>query len=232
MNNVVRMLVNPVDTQSLTYLPESVQKTVYVKNEEGKLVESIQETKQWKIRGPFIQADKRNRNGRIYEGHLCEREINNYNKEYIEPGFSFGCLGHPPTPNTDETKIAHYMSELKWDGQYGMGELVLMDTTCGLIAQKIFESGKRLCVSTRGVGSMAQDGKVNEDWNLISVDLVHIPSGQDCVISAIYESQEWILKGNNSDSNQKVFEQFNKNLSSHGSRNLANDLLDFFSKIQ
>lgn len=215
MSNAIKFLVNTIDSSEIEYLSEAVG--------------SDGHQKKWKARGPFIQAEKTNRNGRTYRKALCEREVKNYNRDFIQPGFSHGCLGHPPTPATDESKISHYLSELKMDGSLGMGELVLMDTTCGVIAQKIFESGKRLCVSTRGTGSLDNNGYVNDDFNLIAVDLVHVPSGSSCTLDAVLEAKDWIVSNNQA--NGRAYEQLEKSLAKNGSRELKRDLIEFFKSI-
>jgi hypothetical protein len=234
MEKTVRYIVeSAIDPKSMEYIPESYQKKVMIKNSDGTLTESLQEIKHWKIRGPFIMAEKKNRNGRFYPGELVEREIQKYNEEYINPGISWGCLGHPPTPNTDESKISHYISELKWDShaKVGVGELVITNGPVGLQAASCFEEpGRRLCVSTRGTGSLSSTGRVNEDWNLLAVDLVHVPGGQDCMVNAIYESKQWVVSLN--ENNQRVFSEFENNLKKHGTRNLGHDLMEYFSKIK
>lgn len=209
------MIFSDVDPSEYEYISEAVDPNGH--------------KKKWKVRGNLIQAKKVNRNGRSYPRPLVEREVLNYNKDFIVPGFSHGCLGHPPSPITDESKISHYISELRMEGDYGVGELVLMDTACGLIAQQIFAEGKRLCVSTRGTGSLGRDGTVNDDWNLIAIDLVHVPSGQDCTVNAILESKAWIVKTN--PDNIKVYEQFEASLAKNGSRELKRDLMRFFEAI-
>lgn len=213
-DKVVKLLLTTFDEQDYEYISEAAGDGT---------------KKKWKVRGPLIQSEKTNRNGRVYPKHLVEREVKNYNKDFIEPKWAHGCLGHPPTPATDESKISHYVSELKMDGNYGIGEMILMDTTCGIVAQKVFESGQRLCVSTRGTGSLSRDGKVNDDWSLIAIDLVHVPSGQDCVVNAVLEAKEWIIKNNSQ--NEKIYEALETSLSKNGSKNLKWDLLDFFRNI-
>ena len=54
--------------------------------------------KEFFIEGVFMQANQKNRNGRMYPTDILEREVERYNKEYVEKNRSFGELGHPQGP--------------------------------------------------------------------------------------------------------------------------------------
>ena len=47
------------------------------------------------IEGVFLQADLKNRNGRLYPGAIMDKEVKRYTKEYIDKKPAFGELGHP-----------------------------------------------------------------------------------------------------------------------------------------
>ena len=51
-------------------------------------------SKEMKIRGIFMQADQKNRNGRVYPMGVLEKEVKRYNKEFVAEGRAFGELGH------------------------------------------------------------------------------------------------------------------------------------------
>ena len=59
------------------------------------IVEETNGKKNYKIRGVFMQADMKNRNGRIYPMETLTKEVNRYNKEFVEEKRPFGELGHP-----------------------------------------------------------------------------------------------------------------------------------------
>ena len=59
------------------------------------LIEENNGKKDYKIRGVFLQSDIKNRNGRVYPREILVREVNRYNKEFINKNRAFGELGHP-----------------------------------------------------------------------------------------------------------------------------------------
>jgi hypothetical protein len=59
------------------------------------LIEEIDGKKQFKIKGVFLQADIKNRNGRVYPKEILEKEVSRYNREFINKRRALGELGHP-----------------------------------------------------------------------------------------------------------------------------------------
>lgn len=47
------------------------------------------------ITGIFMQAEQKNKNGRVYPMHILRNEVERYNKDYIKKNRAFGELGHP-----------------------------------------------------------------------------------------------------------------------------------------
>jgi len=187
--------------------------------QESVLIEG-KETKRWHIKGPYVQAEKPNENRRIYREHIVIPAINTYKREFIDPCIGYGCNGHPPTPKTDMDKVAMRCLSLVYDPalKYGMGDAIVLDTPQGKICQNMLETGGKLCVSTRGVGSLSEGGNysiVNDDWRIIAIDIVHEPSGQDCHVAAIMEAKDWIL--NEHGEYEPIFESFENKLAKNGS---------------
>ena len=65
------------------------------------LVEENNGKKEYKIRGVFLQSDIKNRNGRVYPREILVREVNRYNKEFVQKNRAFGELGHPDGPTVN-----------------------------------------------------------------------------------------------------------------------------------
>jgi hypothetical protein len=60
-----------------------------------------------------------------------------------------------------------------------MGELMLLNTPSGKIAQELISAGIPLGISSRGMGSVRQIGEtveVQDDFELLCWDLVSVPS--------------------------------------------------------
>jgi len=149
------------------------------------------------IEGIFMQAEKPNRNGRIYGRGIMEREVQKY-QELINEKRSLGELGHPPNPSINLNQVSHMITGLKFEGNDIYGKAKILDTPMGKIAKNFIEEGVRLGVSSRGLGSvrMNKEGvnEVQDDFHLATVDIVADPSAPDAFVQGIMESAEWILE--------------------------------------
>ena len=149
------------------------------------------------IEGIFMQAEKPNRNGRIYGRGIMEREVQKY-QELINEKRSLGELGHPPNPSINLNQVSHMITGLKFEGNDIYGKAKILDTPMGKIAKNFIEEGVRLGVSSRGLGSVKLNkegvNEVQDDFHLATVDIVADPSAPDAFVQGIMESAEWILE--------------------------------------
>lgn len=133
------------------------------------------------IRKGILQcANKKNRNGRIYPREVLAREAEKY-LEVIRERRSLGELDHPNTAEVNLSNASHLISNLWWEGDNLMGDVEILDTPAGKIAKQLIAHEVKLGISSRGVGSvLEEDGNVivQDDFNLISFDLVSTPSTQ------------------------------------------------------
>ena len=154
-------------------------------------------TKSVYIEGIFMQAEKPNRNGRIYGRGIMEREVQKY-QELINEKRSLGEFGHPPNPSINLNQVSHMITGLKFEGNDIYGKAKILDTPMGKIAKNFIEEGVRLGVSSRGLGSVKLNkegvNEVQDDFHLATVDIVADPSAPDAFVQGIMESAEWILE--------------------------------------
>ena len=154
-------------------------------------------TKSVYIEGIFMQAEKPNRNGRMYGRGIMEREVQKY-QELINEKRSLGELGHPPNPSINLNQVSHMITGLKFEGNDVYGKAKILDTPMGKIAKNFIEEGVRLGVSSRGLGSVKLNkegvNEVQDDFHLATVDIVADPSAPDAFVQGIMESAEWILE--------------------------------------
>ena len=152
--------------------------------------------KDYKIRGIFLQGDIKNRNGRVYPVSVLSKEVNRYNKEFVEKKRAFGELGHPDGPTVNLERVSHMITSLKPEGRNFIGEAKIMDTPYGKIVKNLIDEGAQLGVSSRGMGSMKQvNGKnvINNDFYLATAaDIVADPSAPDAFVEGIMEGKEWV----------------------------------------
>ena len=152
--------------------------------------------KNYKIRGTFLQADVKNRNGRIYPMAILEQEVGRYNKNFIQKKRAFGELGHPDGPTVNLERVSHMITDLYPDGKNFIGEAKIMDTPYGKIVKNLIDEGAKLGVSSRGMGSLEpKNGAqvVRKDFYLATAaDIVADPSAPNAFVEGIMEGKEWI----------------------------------------
>ena len=153
-------------------------------------------TKSVFIEGIFMQAEKPNKNGRMYPRGIMEKEIERY-QDLIRDKRSLGELGHPPNPQINLNQVSHLITGLKFEGTDIYGRAKILETPMGKIVRNFIEEGVGLGVSSRGLGSLKERNGINEvqdDFHLATVDIVADPSAPDAFVQGIMESAEWILE--------------------------------------
>ena len=152
--------------------------------------------KDYKIRGVFMQADIKNRNGRVYPVETLAKEVKRYTNEFINKKRAFGELGHPDGPTVNLERVSHMITSLKPEGKNFIGEAKVMDTPYGKIVKNLIDEGAQLGVSSRGMGSIQRmSGKnvVGNDFYLATAaDIVADPSAPDAFVEGIMEGKEWV----------------------------------------
>ena len=153
--------------------------------------------KQLFIEGIFLQANLKNRNGRIYPMEVMENEVNRYMSETVSKNRAFGELGHPSGPTINLDRVSHIITELKRSGNNFIGKARITETPMGQIARGIMESGGQLGVSSRAMGSLKeQNGTmvVQNDLKIsTAADIVADPSAPDAFVKGIMEGVEWVF---------------------------------------
>lgn len=152
--------------------------------------------KDYYIEGIFLQADIKNRNGRMYPVEVLENEVRRYVKEVVDKNRAFGELGHPSGPSINLDRVSHIITELRRDGTNFIGKARISKTPMGEIARGIMESGGQLGVSSRAMGSLKEEKGVmvvQSDLRLsTAADIVADPSAPDAFVNGIMEGVEWI----------------------------------------
>ena len=153
--------------------------------------------KNYFIEGIFMQANKKNRNGRIYPTEVLQKEARRYTTEFIKKKRAFGELGHPDGPTVNLERVSHMIEELEEVGQNFMGRAKVLDTPYGKIVKNLIDEGAQLGVSSRGMGSLkaGKNGisEVQGDFYLATAaDIVADPSAPDAFVAGIMEGKEWV----------------------------------------
>ena len=193
--------------------------------------------KQYFIEGVFMECDTQNRNGRVYPTVIMEKEINRYILEYVHTSRALGELGHPEGPSVNLERCAILIKNMVFEGKQIMGRASILGTPYGKIVQNLIESGVKLGVSSRGMGSLVPKNgyqEVQEDFMLAAVDVVADPSAPNAFVNGIMEGKEWVW--DNGVLKPITVENYQRQINKASSRNLEKTKLkifeDFLSKIQ
>ena len=194
--------------------------------------------KNYFIEGIFMQAETKNRNGRVYPKQILQKEVNRYAKNYIENKRAFGELGHPDGPTVNLERVSHMITELKESGNDFIGKAKIMDTPYGKTVKNLIDEGARLGVSSRGMGSLKPTyggtQEVQKDFYLATAaDIVADPSAPKAFVEGIMEGKEWIW--DNGILEEKSIARYKKNISKASSKKLEEvkikAFIDFMSKL-
>jgi hypothetical protein len=181
--------------QTLKLISEAVDNCEYLVEEQkdGK--------KNYKIKGIFMQADIKNRNGRVYPQEVLANEVAKYNKNFIKENRAFGELGHPDGPTVNLERVSHMITSLTPDGKNFIGEAKIMSTPMGTIVKNLMDEGAKLGVSSRGMGSLESKNGANyvrDDFYLATAaDIVADPSAPNAFVEGIMEGKEWVWNNGN-----------------------------------
>ena len=152
--------------------------------------------KTYKIKGVFMQSEVKNRNGRVYPFPVLEKEVNRYNKQYVNENRAFGELGHPDGPTVNLERASHMITSLEPDGKNFVGQATILKTPMGKIVENLMDAGGKLGVSSRGMGSLEQKNGANyvkNDFYLATAaDIVADPSAPNAFVQGIMEGKEWV----------------------------------------
>lgn len=152
------------------------------------------------IEGIFLQAEQKNRNGRVYPLEILEREVRRYKKDYVKQNRAFGELGHPDGPAINLERVSHMITELRKSSTDFVGKAkVLNSTPYGKIVEGLLKDGAKLGVSSRGMGSLDESQKgtkiVKDDFYLATAaDIVADPSAPHAFVQGVMEGREWIYE--------------------------------------
>ena len=172
-------------------------------SEEIESVDILTEEKDGKktlyIQGPFLQAEIVNRNKRCYPLSTMVNEVKRYNEAFVSKGRALGELGHPDGPQINLDRVSHKITSLTQEGNNFVGKAQILSTPMGKIAESLLDSGVKLGVSSRGMGSIVSREGVNyvgEDFMLATAaDIVADPSAPDAFVDGVMEGKEWVWEG-------------------------------------
>ena len=168
----------------------------YTENDIQCLVEAKEDgSKTYTIEGVFAQAEKKNRNGRVYPKPIMEKAVNKYVGDQVSKGRAVGELNHPEGPTVNLDKVSHKIESLEFQGNDVVGKATILETPMGMIVKGLLDGKVQLGVSTRGMGSLQNNGSamvVKDDFILNAIDIVQDPSAPSAFVNGVMEGVEWV----------------------------------------
>lgn len=199
--------------------------------------EAVGDKKNLYISGVFLQAGVTNRNGRVYPPPVLEREVARYVKEKVDAKCAYGELGHPAGPQLNPDRISHIITELRRDGNNWIGKARIIDEGMGKIVRGVIDAGGRWGISSRGLGTLRRDDKlnaqvVNDDYRLmVGGDIVTDPSAPDAWMTGIMEGVEWFLDEAAGEWRSRVVEQAREAVRTASSVQLRENKAEMFERF-
>lgn len=163
------------------------------------ILESVETSKDGKLRieGIFLQAEKVNRNRRLYPKKVLEEAVNNYIRTQVATRQALGEMNHPARPNVDPRNACILIEKLEWRGNDVWGRAVVVegDNGDGDKLAALIRAGWIPGVSSRGLGKLSDSGKgysiVQEGYTLaVGVDVVWGPSAPDAYVRPVVENHQ------------------------------------------
>jgi hypothetical protein len=207
------------------------------------LIESVdvriqidEETKQKShfIEGVFLQAEMKNRNGRMYPMSTMQKEVNRYNEQYIQKNRAFGELGHPNGPTINLERASHMIKDLHQEGNNYIGKAKILDTPYGNIVKNLIDEGAQLGVSSRGMGTLREKAGcqvVQDDFMLATAaDIVADPSAPQAFVNGVMEGVDWVYDAASGNYKATQVVENVKRLGDKSTRELQESALSMFDK--
>lgn len=162
------------------------------------IVESKNGTKSFRVSGPMIVCETKNKNGRTYKKESMLKEVSKFNELCIKNHLSTRVgMDHPVTAELPLKETAGRILEIyesKTNPNVFCGEVeIFAETPNGATIAALINRGFYPGFSTRALGSIGSEGIV-EDVSLISVDLVSDPSAGVYVEQSVYENKTFEYK--------------------------------------
>ena len=146
------------------------------------------------------EANKSNRNGRIYPKAVLEKALNAPNiRERLATKTWFGEAGHPMDTSVqrqmtiDMRNIAFIIKEIWWEGDLLKGRLETADTAVGRDMKGLIEQGCRVAFSLRAQGNVHTNPvtgivEVEDGLQILGYDWVQVPSHAKAFMEKICEA--------------------------------------------
>lgn len=195
-----------------------------------------------KISGPFMEANKRNANERIYPDEELTPAVERFIQEIVEPGRGIMELEHSDQCVINPERACARILKVWQDDDTWMGESVILatdekhgikGTPKGDIVASLLNYGTAMGVSSRSVGEVSEsDGTVSK-LTIITLDIVTNPSIQEfCTsngnrfVNGILESKQFMVDTHGTVV-ECAYDKFQKSLSHLPNTNISSKKAEY-----
>ena len=142
------------------------------------------------LSGPMTQAEVRNRNGRLYPTKICKEATLELKGRVDESGGVLSYLEHPNHSDLIYEFSGGKIVKLDWINETGVANCkveILDDTKDGKSILEGLKNGETYGISTRGIGSLDEDGVVQPGLIFTTADIIKTHGKQSCQICNLTE---------------------------------------------
>lgn len=146
------------------------------------------------LEGVAIQGDVRNRNERVYPLDEIKRAVQDMQSRIEENGPIAGECDHPDNLTTSLQNTSHIIESIRLEDKNGIARFKIMPFGYGEVVQGLIKHGLKVGVSSRGSGSVDDEGRVS-DFEIHTIDMVANPSAPGAYPKPIMEAIERSSRG-------------------------------------
>lgn len=144
---------------------------------DGIITEATEEGKKLYLKGVFMEAVERNKNGRSYQFNEIQQAVTKVNEQAAAGRFILGELDHPSTLEVKLENVSHKLVSMQMHGNQAMGKAEILTLhPKGKILEALVKSGINVGVSSRGSGEVNPSTGIVEGYDMVTVDAVATPS--------------------------------------------------------
>ena len=107
------------------------------------------------LTGKLQEAGVLNGNKRMYPEGVLKREVQRY-KGIVDDNRALGELDHPDSSIVNLANVSHMVTDIWMEGPAVMGKCKVLETPSGQILRALVESGVKIGISSRGMGSVSE----------------------------------------------------------------------------
>lgn len=187
------------------------------------------------LTGVFMEANTKNKNGRIYPLPILRKAVSVFDREYIQTHRAAGEIDHPPTPHINMERACMLIESLTFDGNQVYGKAKLTSTPSGQLIRQLVEDGFAVGCSSRGIGDTKFDNSrdadiIQDNYVIKAIDVVSNPSCPSAMLNGVYESIDWYIE--NGHLKARDAQQIHESIKKGNKKDIEKEMKTFFKRLK